>query len=142
MGKKPKQHTESTADREKAIEATYFAHNCGLSKDEAVKMLREDPIRIDDESQESSGRRTEAILDCSSQPRPMIFFTSDCISTTRAFCVLKRHPFSSLAEHDRALVPVGTRLFAHATSLSPRRLREGGGGGRVFLAVVAPPHQL
>ncbi|RUY73800.1 hypothetical protein EN962_27215 [Mesorhizobium sp. M7A.F.Ca.CA.001.09.2.1] len=68
MGKKPKQHTESTADREKAIEATYFAHNCGLSKDEAVKMLREDPIRIDDESQESSGRRTEAILDCSSQP--------------------------------------------------------------------------
>ncbi|MES0196604.1 hypothetical protein [Mesorhizobium sp. M0011] len=38
MGKKPKQHTEATADREKAIEALYFARKCGLTKEEALKM--------------------------------------------------------------------------------------------------------
>ncbi|ESY85807.1 hypothetical protein NKI12_17575 [Mesorhizobium australicum] len=58
MGKKPKQHRESTADREKAIEALYFARKCGLTKEEALKILREAPIRIDDENEERSGIRT------------------------------------------------------------------------------------
>ncbi|MBZ9965704.1 hypothetical protein LB561_12335 [Mesorhizobium sp. B292B1B] len=52
MGKKPKQHSESTADREKAIEALYFARKCGLTRDEALKMLGEAPIGIDDEAEE------------------------------------------------------------------------------------------
>jgi hypothetical protein len=58
MGKKAKQHAESRADREKAIEALYFARKCGLTKDEALKMLREAPIRIDDEAKGRSGNRT------------------------------------------------------------------------------------
>ncbi|ESY81074.1 hypothetical protein X739_28115 [Mesorhizobium sp. LNHC220B00] len=58
MGKKPKQHRESTADRENAIEALYFARKCGLTKEEALKILREAPIRIDDETEERSGIRT------------------------------------------------------------------------------------
>ncbi|RUU24386.1 hypothetical protein EOD10_01670 [Mesorhizobium sp. M7A.T.Ca.TU.009.01.3.2] len=57
MGKKPKQHTEAT-DREKAIEALYFARKCGLTKEEALKMLREAQIRIDDGPQSRSGNRT------------------------------------------------------------------------------------
>ncbi|ESX13679.1 hypothetical protein [Mesorhizobium sp. LSJC264A00] len=55
MGKKPKQHAKSTADREKAIEALYFARKCGLTKEEALKMLREAPIGIDGEAEERSG---------------------------------------------------------------------------------------
>jgi hypothetical protein len=58
MGKKPKQHTETTADREKAIEALYFARKCGLTKEEALKMLREAQIRIDDGPKSRSGNRT------------------------------------------------------------------------------------
>ncbi|MER9645372.1 MULTISPECIES: hypothetical protein [unclassified Mesorhizobium] len=57
MGKKPGQQTESTADREKAIEALYFARKCGLTKDEALKMLGKAPIGIDDEAEERSGSR-------------------------------------------------------------------------------------
>ncbi|RUX26475.1 hypothetical protein EOA13_23530 [Mesorhizobium sp. M7A.F.Ca.US.011.01.1.1] len=58
MGKKPKQHTEATADREKAIEALYFARKCGLTKEEALKMFREAQIRIDDGPKRRSGKRT------------------------------------------------------------------------------------
>ncbi|RUY93586.1 hypothetical protein EN974_25350, partial [Mesorhizobium sp. M7A.F.Ca.CA.001.12.2.1] len=47
MGKKPKQPSEATADRERVIEALYFARKCGLTKEEALKMLREAQIRID-----------------------------------------------------------------------------------------------
>ncbi|MBZ9721095.1 hypothetical protein LB519_24940 [Mesorhizobium sp. AD1-1] len=58
MGKKPKQPSEATADREKAIEALYFARKCGLTKEEALKMLMEAQIRIDDGPERSSGNRT------------------------------------------------------------------------------------
>ncbi|RUX81980.1 hypothetical protein EN904_05860 [Mesorhizobium sp. M7A.F.Ca.CA.001.07.2.1] len=54
---KLKQHTEAT-DREKAIEALYFARKCGLTKEEALKMLREAQIRIDDGPKSRSGNRT------------------------------------------------------------------------------------
>ncbi|RUY15800.1 hypothetical protein EN991_13650, partial [Mesorhizobium sp. M7A.F.Ca.US.005.03.2.1] len=57
-GKKPKQPSEATADREQAIEALYFARKCGLTKEEALKMLREAQIRIDDGPKRSSGNRT------------------------------------------------------------------------------------
>ncbi|ADV15105.1 hypothetical protein EN962_07265 [Mesorhizobium sp. M7A.F.Ca.CA.001.09.2.1] len=40
MGKKAKQNTASRTDRERAIEANYFARKCGLTKDEALKILR------------------------------------------------------------------------------------------------------
>ncbi|ESZ54638.1 hypothetical protein NL532_18620 [Mesorhizobium sp. C120A] len=57
MGKKPKQHAKSTADREKAIEALYFARKCGLTKEEALKMLKEAPIGIDDEAESAPAVR-------------------------------------------------------------------------------------
>lgn len=41
MGKKAKQHRRSQADRERAIEANYFARKCGLTKKEALKILKE-----------------------------------------------------------------------------------------------------
>ncbi|MEV8641418.1 hypothetical protein AB0V79_29175 [Mesorhizobium ciceri] len=58
MGKKSKQPSEATADRERAIEALYFARKCGLTKEEALKMLREAQIRIDGGPKKSSGNRT------------------------------------------------------------------------------------
>ncbi|MER9658168.1 hypothetical protein NKJ26_33070 [Mesorhizobium sp. M0152] len=41
MGKKAKRHRQSLADRERAIEANYFARKCGLTKEEALKILKE-----------------------------------------------------------------------------------------------------
>ncbi|MER8808131.1 hypothetical protein [Mesorhizobium australicum] len=48
MGTKAKQKTDYRTDREKRIEALYFARKCGLTKDEALKMLSEAPIGMDD----------------------------------------------------------------------------------------------
>ncbi|MER9328641.1 hypothetical protein [Mesorhizobium sp. M0488] len=41
MGKKAKQHRQFLAARERAIEAAYFARKCGLTKEEALKILKE-----------------------------------------------------------------------------------------------------
>jgi hypothetical protein len=41
VGKKAKQSSESLADRELAIEASYFARKFGLTKEEALKILKE-----------------------------------------------------------------------------------------------------
>ncbi len=41
VGKKAKQKTEPQADREMAIEAAYFARKFGLTKEEALKTLKE-----------------------------------------------------------------------------------------------------
>jgi len=41
MGKKTKQRSESMADRERAIEAAYFARKFGLTKEEALKILKD-----------------------------------------------------------------------------------------------------
>ena len=41
VGKKAKQRIESLADREMAIEAAYFARKFGLTKEEALKTLKE-----------------------------------------------------------------------------------------------------
>ncbi|MER8846895.1 hypothetical protein [Mesorhizobium australicum] len=50
MGTKAKQKTEYRTDREKRIEALYFARKCGLTMDEALKMLSEAPIGMDDKA--------------------------------------------------------------------------------------------
>ncbi|MBZ9775508.1 hypothetical protein [Mesorhizobium sp. CO1-1-8] len=57
MGKKAKQNTESRPDRERAIEANYFARRCGLTKDEALKILKKAGRRIDEEAKLRSGDR-------------------------------------------------------------------------------------
>ncbi|TPM90173.1 hypothetical protein FJ977_34865 [Mesorhizobium sp. B2-1-3A] len=57
MGKKAKQNTESRADRERTIQAIYFARECGLTKEEALKMLRQAHDRIDDDAKRRSGDR-------------------------------------------------------------------------------------
>jgi hypothetical protein len=57
MGKKAKQDTESKADRERIIEAIYFARKCGLTKEEAIKILEDARGRIDDEAGRRSGDR-------------------------------------------------------------------------------------
>ncbi|ESY91925.1 hypothetical protein X738_28035 [Mesorhizobium sp. LNHC209A00] len=44
------QKTEYRTDREKRIEALYFARKCGLTMDEALKMLSEAPIGMDDKA--------------------------------------------------------------------------------------------
>ncbi len=41
VGKKAKQRTETFADRERAIEADYFARRCGLTRDEALKIIKD-----------------------------------------------------------------------------------------------------
>ena len=41
VGKKAKQKIEPQADREMAIEAAYFARKFGLTKEEALKTLKE-----------------------------------------------------------------------------------------------------
>ena len=41
VGKKAKQKVEPQADREMAIEAAYFARKFGLTKEEALKTLKE-----------------------------------------------------------------------------------------------------
>ena len=41
VGKKAKQSSESLADREMAIEAAHFARKFGLTKEEALKMLKD-----------------------------------------------------------------------------------------------------
>jgi uncharacterized protein YPO0396 len=41
VGKKAKQSSESLAHREMAIEAAHFARKFGLTKDEALKMLKD-----------------------------------------------------------------------------------------------------
>ena len=41
VGKKAKQRIESVADREMAIEVSYFARKFGLTKEEALKTLKE-----------------------------------------------------------------------------------------------------
>ena len=41
MGKKAKQRIEPLSDREMAIEAAYFARKFGLTKEEALKTLKE-----------------------------------------------------------------------------------------------------
>ncbi|OWK20645.1 hypothetical protein AJ88_27715 [Mesorhizobium amorphae CCBAU 01583] len=41
VGKKAKRRIESLADREMAIEAAYFARKFGLTKEEALKTLKE-----------------------------------------------------------------------------------------------------
>ncbi|RWN25937.1 MAG: hypothetical protein EOR97_30605 [Mesorhizobium sp.] len=57
MGKKGKQNTGSRADRERAIEANYFARKCGLTKDEALKILKHACRRIDEQAKRRSGDR-------------------------------------------------------------------------------------
>ncbi|RUU85577.1 hypothetical protein EOB59_31615 [Mesorhizobium sp. M7A.F.Ca.MR.176.00.0.0] len=57
MGKKAKQNTESRADRERAIEANYFARKCGLTKDEALKIIKNAGRRIDEQAKGRSGGR-------------------------------------------------------------------------------------
>jgi len=41
VGKKAKQKIEPQADREMAIEAAYFARKFGLTKEEALKTIKE-----------------------------------------------------------------------------------------------------
>ncbi len=41
VGKKAKQRIESLEDREMAIEAAYFARKFGLTKEEALKTLKD-----------------------------------------------------------------------------------------------------
>lgn len=55
MGKKAKQNTESRADGERAIEADYFDRKCCLTKDEALKILKNAGRRIDEEAKRRSG---------------------------------------------------------------------------------------
>ncbi|ESY66334.1 hypothetical protein NKH57_17080 [Mesorhizobium sp. M1050] len=57
MGKKIKQRTASQADRERAIEASFFARRCGLTKHEALKMLRDARIRMNGEIKGRFGGR-------------------------------------------------------------------------------------
>jgi hypothetical protein len=41
MGKKKIQSRESALDREKAIEAEFFARKCGLTRDEVLKIIKD-----------------------------------------------------------------------------------------------------
>ncbi|UVK49455.1 hypothetical protein BPNPMPFG_008434 (plasmid) [Mesorhizobium sp. AR07] len=41
MGKKAKQKSESPIDRERATEAEYYARKCGLTKEEAARILKD-----------------------------------------------------------------------------------------------------
>jgi uncharacterized protein YPO0396 len=41
MGKKTKPSSEELANRERVIEADYFARKCGITREEALKMLKD-----------------------------------------------------------------------------------------------------
>ena len=58
MGKKTKQSNESSLDRERATEADYYARKCGLTKEEALKIIKDaGPVKLPASFRDRSMRR-------------------------------------------------------------------------------------
>ncbi|RUX23346.1 hypothetical protein EOA13_34130 [Mesorhizobium sp. M7A.F.Ca.US.011.01.1.1] len=96
MGKKPGQQTESTADREKAIAALYFARKCGLTKDEAQRCSGKprSGSMMKPKSAPVAGDRGNH-RSCVAAGRGMIFFTSHNAFHEPCILPIDRRPLAS-----------------------------------------------